>query len=542
MENQSNIGNYYLTYFDKLLKYDESSPLTSLICEDTALNQQNQENLLNSAKNKINSFVSNKFRDPKPRALDVNEQQTLAIRIEDWNEFILTELDDVTHISLEKVKELKKISCKLSNASDCIKNKLKELKIENEAISKALMRFDKRIIKINSINKIETETNKDSGLASMFNVSTQQSSLTFSRGHSNFAISNRNPFPFRKETIEANEKKKKFLTIEMEKRFSHLMPNQEGLWEKFLISEYCLLSTPEDICAAAQTMQSSQVLKIIQKAFGDVRVCKNLPWLIMALSFETLIQVLQALDVIQISGLNAIMLQSNERNHPLFDELFKLHRQKFIDSSNAKNMAIDDLDAKFREIDVNSITSEDIEDIFALRDDNLIHWDILKKYKRLIEGIFFDSETKRLFFGKSSEKAQLEMEYQFRMYRLSENENEMQLARGCPFGIIRGRVFEDRGFEDDQAAYEILAYWSIPFLVDARDIGLLGNISEDKFKEFTTDLKSISGKGLGYKYLQNRLEALGITSIKSWKEHRIFNKTMLVEFLQKAENQKLISS
>lgn len=537
------IEGRYIEHFREILEFDEKSDLLSLIYQKAS---SGESSAVPSGRFSwlMKGVTAVLPKGNASQAFSTKEQKLLLKKLKSWSEFLLDELDKQRYDKngLEKLQVL--AEALFGNKKTAwIKMKIDQLKVDNPKLSDALALFEKRMISILTAPKIIMENEDESisppiqGPLGYHNLLT--GAIAFQYGVP--SIITRVPFLSKpKQVIRPadaqylqKQREERRQQLEMEKslaRFSFMLPeHNEREWDSQLISAFSSLDRPEEIRHLGKSLDPIQTLELFERSCDDENreLQKKFPLLLISLKFHTLNTILPSLTNEQVQKLNQILRKSREGSEHSYLELFGPLRQEFAEECNRSGQAIDQLNRDLRirvqkDGYLNSLCElqSDFARIADLRRAITFDMENFEKFFILIDHVFNDTVTKDL-------KPQIQNNYKMHLARLVEDPDEESIKENSyPYGIIIRSIFNDNDCDDEDSPMEIFGGWNLHYPSDYHKVGLYGDMPEKKRIELTEENKTKGGFYAAY-----NLHRLGINSIKDWKNLKIYNSAMLMQFL-----------
>jgi hypothetical protein len=331
-------------------------------------------------------------------------------------------------------------------------------------------------------------------------------------------------------------------------KFDHLTEQSQ---QEELVREFLLADTPESDIALGGIIKPEQALTIVRAALvgtHNKQLHERLPRFVMTLNFDALLALL-SIESEELILINQLIIHTDylQSHNQEFQYFLTYQCQQFCDLSNAFAPLIDEQTKKLRLLGIRDITKNDVDELLNLREMIRSSFRLFKKFKSLINELSKDSQVERLVFGKSDQTSrlpgQIEINFSTQIKRLSEDVKTFDAEDiGCPFQIILDKFWECNKpppnlqagvehiplFEESDLVEEIFTEWKLLYIKDLKECGLLGEISDALYEELKTSFTK------AYEHIRENLKDIGILTIGDLIKFRLYNSSMLKEFIDEA--------
>lgn len=336
------------------------------------------------------------------------------------------------------------------------------------------------------------------------------------------------------------------------------------------------LTTVDGVIEFAGRCNISQVVNVLDILRANPDQQWKLPYYFGGLTIETLETLFIQATEDWLSIYNQILKNSCESGKTWFENRVMEIRQIFADRNNAIEVEVNRLTATARTFKKSfQVTNEFLENVKALSEKishvtpasknfgilldgyldqsetfNSLMIDIPKKYEYLERRLSNDEDIYSPYKAPGKTKELLDENRNLlethkndsqivavatkNIKKFEEdlkNEELQKFIEGCIFGILYRNLFVDEKLSRNSEAYEVFASWDIKNIDDYRKYGLLGNISDEKYKTYTDSLHQ--SRGLPYVDACRNLAKVEIHYVRDFMRLQIFNREMLQEYLRK---------
>jgi hypothetical protein len=341
---------------------------------------------------------------------------------------------------------------------------------------------------------------------------------------------------------EIETKHREIMDKKMALEISIYHPKWGKGWDEKLIARINVVNDQRVLMALGPELETMQMLALINYLIHDQSQEWKLVYLLGTLNHAIFVEVLHSFspDILRLA--NDVLKRSSLIRREWFEEAFTQHRDGFIETCNRMKEKIDALACTFRQ-DLKGylLTSADLKCIGEFKDNITLRMKGIEDYLRpLIDGVIWHPNTRSVLFEQAIE------EYKTLLKRLEESSDIKRLPPGSLWPIIYGNAFVRARLEDDDDAILAFGDWSLTSIEEYRRVGLFGDITDEQWDLLKKREKAEQNKEQDKFKIFNlggieHLKKLGIVLIEDWKKVRIFNLTMLEEFLKRKENQEKLT-